>query len=414
LGCGQCNWTGVAPDGENECEACYVSPHVSAVAQQIFRERYPGQCWDDRQAVNLRGLAVSSAERILKLSAGYTLRETAGVPVEREHEDTPASQLVDWLEENIRRHAVIEDMTAGSLIESQLRQLRTAVGREHEVSDAEVERAAKALYDAAGKPHGGWEDDTPRKGIRTFRSFEWEELREIEKEGTRRHAHAALAAARGTSPSGASPHVTNADLFIRGTSPEQLEGEPMRSAFTGAPTTPYVPDPTEQPEGKRRGPWIRETQRPPEGSKRPIGAPSVRAPESHDEPEGEGEMCAECGRRATWGLGAPDRTYWFAPNALWNEVVGDRSVILCSLCFEKACSEKGIGIGWCADRIGEIERQGLPPESHDEVERDEELRLDLAELAECALPLADCPPCQARASRLGAALAATQGARDDA
>lgn len=45
---------------------------------------------------------------------------------------------------------------------------------------------------------------------------------------------------------------------------------------------------------------------------------------------------------------------------------------------------------------------------HQDVEREAELRLDLAQLAECDLPLVDCPPCQERASRLGAALGGTQ------
>ncbi len=70
----------------------------------------------------------------------------------------------------------------------------------------------------------------------------------------------------------------------------------------------------------------------------------------------EGERCAVCGRRATWGIGGPDRTYWFAPNELWNEVTGHPpGLILCALHFEQVCHEKGIGIGWRAGRIGEIE-----------------------------------------------------------
>ncbi len=56
-----------------------------------------------------------------------------------------------------------------------------------------IEAAAKAMYDATGKQHGGFEDG-PRKGIRTYRQFEWEELAEDDKSGVRRHADAALTA----------------------------------------------------------------------------------------------------------------------------------------------------------------------------------------------------------------------------
>lgn len=64
--------------------------------------------------------------------------------------------------------------------------------------DERLERASKALYDATGKQHGGYEDGR-RKGIRTWRSFEWEELAEIDKGGIRRHAQAVLEAAVGVS-----------------------------------------------------------------------------------------------------------------------------------------------------------------------------------------------------------------------
>lgn len=63
-------------------------------------------------------------------------------------------------------------------------------------SPAEVEAAAKAIYDAEGKPCGRYENDVRRKGIRTYRFCDWDELAEVDKAGPRKHARAALAAAR--------------------------------------------------------------------------------------------------------------------------------------------------------------------------------------------------------------------------
>jgi hypothetical protein len=66
--------------------------------------------------------------------------------------------------------------------------------REDAVTTEDVELGAKALYDATGKQHGGYEKDVPRKGLQTYRQFEWEELSEEDKGGIRRHARAALVA----------------------------------------------------------------------------------------------------------------------------------------------------------------------------------------------------------------------------
>lgn len=65
-----------------------------------------------------------------------------------------------------------------------------------DTSDEAIERGAKALYEAQGKPHGGYESDVLRKGLR-YRAFEWDELAKIEKMGPRRHARLVIEAARG-------------------------------------------------------------------------------------------------------------------------------------------------------------------------------------------------------------------------
>lgn len=65
-----------------------------------------------------------------------------------------------------------------------------------DTSDEAIQRGAKALYEAQGRPHGAYELDVPRKGLRTYRAFEWEELAEIEKIGPRCQARLVIEAAR--------------------------------------------------------------------------------------------------------------------------------------------------------------------------------------------------------------------------
>lgn len=64
--------------------------------------------------------------------------------------------------------------------------------------DRPLEAAAKALYEALGKPQGAFEKDVPRKGLRTYRQWEWEELGEEDQREHCELARAALDAAEAT------------------------------------------------------------------------------------------------------------------------------------------------------------------------------------------------------------------------
>src|ERR1700694_2790905 len=55
--------------------------------------------------------------------------------------------------------------------------------------------------------------------------------------------------------------------------------------------------------------------------------------------QGDGP-CARCGGPANFGLGR--HTYWFADNALWNEIVPNRVGVLCPRCFVSLCAERRI------------------------------------------------------------------------
>lgn len=50
-----------------------------------------------------------------------------------------------------------------------------------------------------------------------------------------------------------------------------------------------------------------------------------------------GEACQFCGRRYV---------LWHAPNAIWNEVIGDSSGLSCPSCFDQRCAERGIWLHW--------------------------------------------------------------------
>lgn len=67
----------------------------------------------------------------------------------------------------------------------------------------------------------------------------------------------------------------------------------------------------------------------------------------------DGEICQRCGDAGWHRLG---RTYWFAPNALWNLVMGGEAGVLCPRCFTIACELAGIAIGWTCGPVGEVER----------------------------------------------------------
>ena len=47
-----------------------------------------------------------------------------------------------------------------------------------------------------------------------------------------------------------------------------------------------------------------------------------------------GEVCMDCTR--------PYDLVWAAPDALWNEVVGSPTGMLCPDCFDRRCNAKGI------------------------------------------------------------------------
>lgn len=62
--------------------------------------------------------------------------------------------------------------------------------------------------------------------------------------------------------------------------------------------------------------------------------------------------CRDCGRPAGWSIAG---TYWFADNALWNEVNGSPNGFLCPECFTLNAEEHGVPVGWRAGRVGGIE-----------------------------------------------------------
>lgn len=90
--------------------------------------------------------------------------------------------------------AATEDPADDPLIEEPMDY--SPIGAREPSDEETVERVAKALYDSNGKQHGGYEDVPRRKGIMRYRAFEWEELAEEDKAGTRKHAAAAIAAFR--------------------------------------------------------------------------------------------------------------------------------------------------------------------------------------------------------------------------
>lgn len=63
-----------------------------------------------------------------------------------------------------------------------------------------------------------------------------------------------------------------------------------------------------------------------------------------------GETCEECGFPVAFFT----RTFWNAPNELWNEVIGTEEnpcgegVVLCPPCFVVAARGRGVAISWLA------------------------------------------------------------------
>lgn len=88
------------------------------------------------------------------------------------------------------------------------------------------ERAAKAVYDSEGKPHGGYEDNPRRKGVRTYRNFEWEELNAEDKTGCFWRADAVLAV---VSPS---PGMRNALERVRDQAALEADDTPNGLVFS--------------------------------------------------------------------------------------------------------------------------------------------------------------------------------------
>jgi hypothetical protein len=74
--------------------------------------------------------------------------------------------------------------------------------------------------------------------------------------------------------------------------------------------------------------------------------------------DGDGP-CMDCGQSNLLG-----DTYWFADNALWNEVVPEDG-ILCAPCFTNRCDAQGVGIGWRAGRVGDLEALAREDEGGD-------------------------------------------------
>lgn len=67
-----------------------------------------------------------------------------------------------------------------------------------------------------------------------------------------------------------------------------------------------------------------------------------------------GETCEECGFPVAFFT----RSFWNAPNDLWNEVIGTpenprgEGVVLCPPCFVIAAGRKGIFVSWRAEEYG--------------------------------------------------------------
>jgi hypothetical protein len=66
------------------------------------------------------------------------------------------------------------------------------------ITDEMVERGARALYQAEGKPFGEWRDGR-RKGTRDWITLEWDELSDGNRAETLEKARAVLRAALGVS-----------------------------------------------------------------------------------------------------------------------------------------------------------------------------------------------------------------------
>lgn len=59
----------------------------------------------------------------------------------------------------------------------------------------------------------------------------------------------------------------------------------------------------------------------------------------------DGEICDACGRPVDRSTG---RSYWLAPDDLWNEVNGQFAGIRCVPCFTADAADRGVPIHWRA------------------------------------------------------------------
>jgi hypothetical protein len=64
-----------------------------------------------------------------------------------------------------------------------------------------------------------------------------------------------------------------------------------------------------------------------------------------------GETCEDCGFPVAFFV----RSYWIAPDEIWNEVIGTQGnprgegVVLCPPCFTARAEVKGLHVSWLAE-----------------------------------------------------------------
>lgn len=54
------------------------------------------------------------------------------------------------------------------------------------------------------------------------------------------------------------------------------------------------------------------------------------------------EICFDCGGK----VGPHTDSYWLADDALWNEIMGGPSGVVCPPCFTKRCRSAGVHVYW--------------------------------------------------------------------
>jgi len=64
-----------------------------------------------------------------------------------------------------------------------------------------------------------------------------------------------------------------------------------------------------------------------------------------DEEVHDGEHCQKCGKAYNY--------VWYAPNGLWNRLMGGEGGLLCVDCFDKLCIDNNVYLRWtCEDVTG--------------------------------------------------------------